>query len=164
MAAKKKKTGMISTNHTVADNRKGRFDYEILETFDAGIMLRGTEVKSLRLGQCSIKESYVGPNRDRDIWIFNMNIPEYQQASPHFQHEPARARKLLLHRREINKLLGAVAKEGMTIIANRLYFDERGMVKIEIGLAKGKKAHDKRETEKERDWNRQKQRIMKDHS
>lgn len=158
---KKKKSGMISTNQTVADNRKVRFDYEVIETFDAGIMLRGTEVKSLRLGQGSIRESYVGP-KDGDIWIFNMNIPEYQQASQHFQHEPARPRKLLLHRREINKLLGAVAKEGMTIVANRLYFDERGMVKIEISTAKGKKLHDKRETEKERDWNKQKQRVFKE--
>lgn len=152
---------MISTNQTVADNRKVRFDYEVIETFDAGIMLRGTEVKSLRLGQCSIRESFVGP-KDGDIWIFNMNIPEYQQASHHLQHEPTRPRKLLLHRREIHKLLGAVTREGMTIVANRLYFDERGLVKLEIASAKGKKLHDKRETEKERDWNKQKQRILKD--
>lgn len=160
-AKKKKKSGMISTNQTVADNRKVRFDYEIVETFQAGIMLRGTEVKSLRLGQCSIKESYVGP-KDGDIWIFNMNIPEYQQAGHHLQHEPARPRKLLLHKREIHKLLGAVTREGMTIMANRLYFDERGLAKLEISTAKGKKLHDKRETEKERDWNKQKQRLLKE--
>lgn len=161
MSTKKKKSGMISTDHVVADNRKARFDYEILETFVAGIMLTGTEVKSLRLGQCSIKESYVGP-KNGEIWIFNANIPEYQQAGAHLQHEPARPRKLLLHKREVNKILGAVSREGMTMVANSLFFDSRGMVKLEIALAKGKKLHDKRETEKQRDWNKQKQRIMRD--
>lgn len=162
MAKKKdKKSGMISTDHTVADNRKARFDYEIMETFDAGIMLTGTEVKSLRLGQCSIKESYVGP-KGGDIWLFNANIPEYQQAGAHLQHAPTRPRKLLLHKREIHKIMGAVTREGMTMVANKLYFDSRGMVKIEIALAKGKKLHDKRDTEKQRDWNKQKSRIMRD--
>lgn len=162
MAKKKdKKSGMISTDQTVADNRKARFDYEIMETFEAGIMLTGTEVKSLRLGQCSIKESYVGP-KGGDIWLFNANIPEYQQAGAHLQHAPTRPRKLLLHKREIHKIMGAVTREGMTMVANKIYFDSRGMVKIEIALAKGKKLHDKRETEKQRDWNKQKSRIMRD--
>ncbi len=160
MAPKKKKSGMISTDQTIADNRKARFDYELQDTFEAGIMLKGTEVKSLRLGQCSIKESYVGP-KDGDIWLFNANISEYQQAGSHLQHEPTRPRKLLLHKREINKILGAVAREGMTVVANKIYFDKRGKAKLEIALAKGKKMHDKRETEKKRDWAKQKHRILK---
>ena len=158
--SKKKKGGMISTDQTVADNKKVRFDYEIGETFEVGIMLKGTEVKSLRLGQCNIKESYVGP-KGAEIWIFNMNIPEYQQASPKLQHEPQRPRKLLLHKRESDKILGAVTREGMTIVANKIYFDSRGLVKLEISLAKGKKLHDKRETEKKRDWGKQKQRLLR---
>lgn len=161
MAPKKdKKTGLISTDKVITDNRKARFDYEILDTFEAGIMLKGTEVKSLRLGQCNIKESFVGP-KDGEIWIFNMNIPEYQQAGAHLQHEAQRPRKLLLHKREINKLMGSVVREGMTIVANKIYFDKRGRVKLEISLGKGKKLHDKRETSKQRDWNKQKQRLLK---
>jgi len=157
---KKKKGGMISTDQTVADNRKVRFDYEVGDTFEAGIMLKGTEVKSLRLGQCNIKESHVAP-KNGEILIFNMNIPEYQQASPKMQHEPQRPRKLLLHKREVNKILGAVSREGMTIVANKIYFDSNGRVKLEISLAKGKKLHDKRETEKKRDWGKQKQRLLR---
>jgi SsrA-binding protein len=156
-----KKSGMISTNHTVADNRQAKFNYEFVETFEAGIMLSGTEVKSLRLGQSSIKESFVGP-KGREIWIFNLNIPEYQQAGRHLQHEPQRPRKLLLHKKQVDQLLGAITREGMTIIANKLYFNDKGRVKIEISLAKGKKLHDKRATEKARDWGKQKQRIMRD--
>ncbi len=157
---KDKKSGMISTNQTVTDNRQARHEYELLDSFEAGIMLRGTEVKSLRLGQCNIKESYVGP-KDGEIWIFNMNIPVYTQAGPHLQHEPQRPRKLLLHKREVNKLLGAVSREGMTIVANRIYFNDHGKAKLEISLAKGKKLHDKREADKKRDWNKQKQRLLK---
>ncbi len=163
MAKKKKesKSGLISTNKTVADNRRARHDYTIEDKFEAGIMLKGTEVKSLRHGQCSINEAYVGPKKG-EIWIFNANIPEYQQASHKLQHEPARPRKLLLHKREVNKLLGATQRDGMSIIPLRLYFDSRGMVKLEIALAKGKKLHDKRETEKKRDWGKQKQRLMRE--
>ena len=110
MASKKdkKKSGMISTNAVVAENKKARFDYELLERFEAGIMLSGSEVKSLRLGQCSIKESYVGP-KGGEIWLWGANIAEYRQAGPHLQHEPTRPRKLLLHKKEIHKLMGAVA-------------------------------------------------------
>ena len=164
MAKKKnqKKTGLISTNHTVAKNRRATFDYEIEDKFEVGIVLYGTEVKSLRLGQCSINEAYVGPKAG-EIWAFNINIPEYQQAAPHLQHEPQRPRKLLLHKREVDKLLGSVQRGGYTIIPMRLYFNGRGLVKLEIGLGKGKKQHDKRETEKKRDWGREKQRIMRDH-
>ncbi len=161
MTRKKKKSGMISTNHTVAENRQARFEYTLEDTFIAGIALTGTEVKSLRLGQASIKESFVGP-KNGEIWIFNANIPEYQQAGHHLQHDPKRTRKLLLHKREINKLMGAVTRDGYTIVATRLFFDARGMAKLEIALAKGKKLHDKRATEKERDWNKQKQRVMKE--
>ena len=161
MAKKKnKKSGMISTGQTVADNRKARFDYELHDTFEAGIMLKGTEVKSLRLGQCSIKESYVGP-KDGELWLFNANISEYQQASSNLQHDPKRPRKLLLHKSEINKLMGAVNRQGMSIVATRLFFDSRGKAKLEIALAKGKKTHDKRQTEKKRDWGKQKQRLLK---
>jgi len=158
----KKKSGMISVNQTVADNKRARFDYEILETYEAGIMLVGTEVKSLRLGQCSLAESYVGPDKEGNIMLWNANIPEYQQAGPKMQHEPQRARKLLLHQREINKLLGGVSREGQTIVALKLYFNARGMAKVEVALARGKKQHDKRETVKKRDWDKQKGRIMRD--
>lgn len=157
----KKKRGLISTNQTIADNRQAGFEYALEDRFEAGIMLTGTEVKSLRHGHGSIKESYVGP-KGGEIWIFNANIPEYQQASQYFQHDPKRPRKLLLHKREVNRLLGAVAREGYTIIPTKLYFDARGMAKIEIALARGKKLHDKRASEKERDWNKQKGRILRE--
>ena len=154
------KSGMLSTNATVAENRRAKFDYELEDKFEAGIELTGTEVKSLRLGQASINEAYVGP-KGNEIYIFNANIPEYQQAGPKMQHQPSRARKLLLHRREINKLLGAVTKDGYSIIPTRLYFNRRGMAKIEVALGKGKKTQDKRENIKKRDWGREKQRILK---
>jgi SsrA-binding protein len=155
-----KKKGWISTDTVVAENRQARFDYEIIETMESGIMLTGTEVKSLRLGHCNIKESFVGP-KGGEIWIFNLNIPEYQQAGKHLQHEPARARKLLLHKRQVNQLLGVVTREGMTIVARKIYFNDKGRVKLEISIGKGKKLHDKRETEKNRDWGRQKQRLLR---
>ncbi len=157
----KKKGGLISTNKTVADNRRARFDYTIEDKFEAGIMLVGTEVKSLRHGQASIVEAYVGP-KDGELWAWGINIPEYQQASQALQHEPGRIRKLLLHKREVDKLLGGVSRGGYTIVPLKLYFDKRGMVKLEIALAKGKQEHDKRNTKKDRDWKRDKARIMKD--
>jgi len=156
----KKKSGMISTNHTVADNRKAFFEYEIGEKFEAGIMLSGTEVKSLRMGQCSLKEAYVGPHQG-ELTLINSHIPEYQQAGQLHQHDPKRMRKLLMKKREIDKLLGAVTREGYSLLPLRLYFNGRGLAKLEIGLGKGKKQHDKREVKKERDWNRQKQRLLK---
>jgi SsrA-binding protein len=162
MAAKdKKKKGLISVNQTVADNPQARYEYALEDKFEAGIMLVGTEVKSLRHGHASIKEAYVGP-KGGEIWIFNANIGEYQQAGAKMQHEPKRPRKLLLHKKEVHKLLGAVAREGYTIIPTKLYFDARGIAKIEIALAKGKKLHDKRATEKERDWNRSKHKVLKE--
>ena len=160
--SEKKKGGLISTNKTVGENRRARFDYTIEDKFEAGIMLVGTEVKSLRHGQCSVAEAYVGP-KGSEIWAFNINIPECQQASEHLQHEPQRPRKLLLHKREVEKLLGSVNRGGYTIVPLRLYFNGRGIAKLEIALAKGKKLHDKRETEKKRDWNKQKHKILKNH-
>jgi SsrA-binding protein len=144
----------------VADNRKARFNYQIGETFEAGIQLAGTEVKSLRNSRATIAESYVSPERG-EIWLINANIPVYAQAS-RFNHEPKRARKLLLNKREIGKLMGAVEREGMTIVPLKLYFNERGKAKVEIALAQGKKLHDKRETEKKRDWAREKGRLMRE--
>ena len=144
----------------VAENRKARFNFEIGEVFEAGIVLTGSEVKSLRTGKGSIVESYADA-KGGEIWLINANIPEYLQAH-RFNHLPKRPRKLLLHQRQINKLSGAVEREGMTIVPLKIYFNDRGRAKIEIALAKGKKLHDKRETEKERSWQRDKSRIMRD--
>ncbi|MCI5060279.1 MAG: SsrA-binding protein SmpB [Alphaproteobacteria bacterium] len=158
-----KKGGLISTSQTVADNRRARFDYEIDEKFEAGLVLTGTEVKSLRHGQAMIAESHISTrNNEEGLFLLNAHIPEYQQASPHLQHDPKRPRKLLLKKREIDKLSGAVTRQGFSIIPLKLYFDSRGMAKLEIALAKGKKLHDKRETAKKRDWNRDKQRILRE--
>jgi SsrA-binding protein len=144
----------------VAENRKARYSYHIGETFEAGIQLAGTEVKSLRASKANIAESYVSPERG-EIWLINANIPEYLQAN-RFNHDPKRSRKLLLHKRQMDKLVGAVQREGMTIVPLRLYFNERGRAKVEIALAKGKQAHDKRESEKARDWQREKGRLMRE--
>lgn len=143
-----------------ADNRKARFNYAIGETFEAGIVLTGTEIKSLRNGKATIAESYADA-KDGEIWLVNSNIPEYLQANRN-NHAPKRPRKLLLHKRQINKLVGAVEKEGMTIVPLKIYFNERGRAKVEIALAKGKKLHDKRDTEKKRDWQRERGRVMRD--
>lgn len=159
---KNKKSGLISTNQTVAENRRARFDYTLEDKFEAGIVLVGTEVKSLRHGQCSLTEAHVAPSRDGEILAYNVNIPEYQQASQNLQHNPKRPKKLLLNKREINKLIGSVQREGYTIVPIKLYFDARGMAKMTIALAKGKQLHDKRQTEKKRDWNKQKQRLMRE--
>ncbi|GLS24186.1 SsrA-binding protein [Labrys miyagiensis] len=144
----------------VADNRKARFHYELLDTFEAGIVLAGTEVKSLRLGKATIGESYAGPSGD-DLLLFNADIPEYLQAN-RFNHERKRPRKLLLHRRQIAKLIGAVQRDGLTIVPTKLYFNEQGRAKIELALARGKTMGDKRETEKKRDWQREKGRLLRD--
>jgi SsrA-binding protein len=144
----------------VADNRKARFNYEIGEVFEAGVALTGSEVKSLRQGKATIAESYAD-TRAGEIWLVNANIPEYLQAG-RFNHLPKRPRRLLLHRNQINKLMGAVEREGMTLVPLKLYFNDKGRAKVELALAKGKKLHDKRETEKKRDWDRQKGRLMRD--
>jgi SsrA-binding protein len=142
-----------------ADNRKARFNYEIGEVFEAGISLTGTEVKSVRAGKATIAESYADA-RGGEIWLINATIPEYLQAH-RFNHAPKRPRKLLLHKSQINKLAGAVEREGMTIVPLKLYFNERGRAKVEIALARGKKLHDKRETLKKRSWERERGRLMR---
>jgi SsrA-binding protein len=130
----------------VAENRKARFNYAIEDTIETGIALTGTEVKSIRSGKTTIAESYAD-SKNGEIWLINANIPEYLQAN-RFNHEPKRPRKLLLHRKQINKLMGAVDREGMTLIPLKLYFNERGRAKLLLAIAKGKKLHDKRETER----------------
>jgi SsrA-binding protein len=143
----------------VADNRQARYNYAIGDKVEAGIILTGTEVKSLRQGRTNLSDAYAGVQGD-EIYLLNAYIPEYLQAN-RFNHETRRPRKLLLHRRQINRMVQAVRREGMTIVPLRLYFNEKGMAKCEIAIAQGKKAHDKRQTEKERDWNREKSRLMK---
>jgi SsrA-binding protein len=144
----------------VADNRKARFHYHILDSLEAGIALTGTEVKSLRVGKATIGESYAGPSGE-ELLLFNADIPEYLQAN-RFNHERRRPRKLLLHKRQINRLIGAVQREGLTIVPMKLYFNEKGRAKIELALARGKTLGDKRETEKKRDWQREKGRLLRD--
>ena len=150
-----------SNAKTVADNRRARFDYEIGETFEAGLMLTGTEVKSLRTGKATVAESYAAVDRNGELMLYNANIPEYLQAN-RFNHEPKRPRKLLLHAKEIVKLAKGIEREGMTIVPLRIYFNEQGRAKIAIALGRGKKLHDKRESEKVRDWNRDKSRLLRD--
>lgn len=145
---------------TVAENRRARFDYAIEDVYEAGIMLRGTEVKSLRFGDGSITESYA-EIKDEEVWLINSNIPEFSHGN-RFNHEPKRPRKLLLREREISKLHGKVARDGMTLVPLSVYFNERGKAKVELALAKGKNVRDKRETAKERDWKREQGRIMRD--
>lgn len=142
-----------------AQNRRARFDYFIIEEMEAGIILTGSEVKSLRAGRASINETYAG-EMNGEIFLFNANIPVYEQANQ-FNHEPKRPRKLLLHKRQVNKLIGAIQRKGMTLVALSVYFNDKGRAKVQIGLAKGKNVVDKRETIKERDWNREKSRILK---
>ena len=143
----------------VAENRKARFNYAIEDTLEAGIALTGTEVKSIRNGKSTIAESYADP-KDGEIWLINCNIPEYLQAN-RFNHEPKRPRKLLLHRKQINKLMGAVERQGMTLVPLKMYFNERGRVKLQLALAKGKQLHDKRDADKKRDWSREKGRLLR---
>jgi SsrA-binding protein len=145
----------------VADNRRARYDYEIGEVYEAGLALTGTEVKSLRTGKATIAESYVDVDRKGEVFLINANIPEYLQAN-RFNHDPRRPRKLLLNSREIAKLAQGIEREGMTIVPLKIYFNERGRAKIEIAVARGKKLHDKRESEKQRDWNREKSRLMRE--
>lgn len=145
----------------VAENRKARHEYKIAEVFEAGIMLSGTEVKSLRKGSSNIAESYASSEND-GLWLMNAYIPEYREAGRFFQHEPRRKRKLLMHKSEIHKLTIQVERKGMTLIPLELYFNARGIAKMKLALAEGKKLHDKRASEKERDWNREKSRLMRD--
>ncbi|WP_377287910.1 SsrA-binding protein SmpB [Rhizobium sp. SG2393] len=144
----------------VAENRKARFNYEIVDTYEAGLVLTGTEVKSLRDGKANIAESYAS-DEGEEIWLINSHLPEYLQAN-RFNHEPRRRRKLLLSKREINRLRASINREGMTLVPLKIYFNDKGRAKLELALAKGKKLHDKRESEKERDWNRQKGRLLRE--
>ncbi|OYX87826.1 MAG: SsrA-binding protein [Rhizobiales bacterium 17-65-6] len=144
----------------VADNRRARFDYDLGEVFEAGIALTGTEVKSLRNGKATVGESYAAAKAG-EMWLYNAYIPEYLEAN-RFNHETRRPRKLLLKKRQISKLAHAVEREGMTVVPLKIYFNEQGRAKVEVALAKGRKAHDKREAVKERDWSRDKARLMRD--
>ena len=144
----------------VAENRKARFNYEIEEKLEAGLALTGSEVKSLRSGKANIGDAYAA-DEGGELYLINAHISEYTQAGRE-NHDPKRSRKLLLHRREIDRLIGAIQRQGMTVIPLRLYFNKRGIAKMELGLARGKKLHDKRETEKRRDWDRQKGRLMRE--
>ncbi|ESQ76292.1 SsrA-binding protein SmpB [Asticcacaulis sp. AC402] len=145
----------------IADNRRARFDYFLESPIEAGLMLTGTEVKSLRLGRANIAESYVSVEKNDELFLINADFPIYTQAN-RFNHEPRRHRKLLLHRKEIVRLINAIQREGMTLIATKLYFNDKGRVKLEVCTAKGKKNHDKREASAERDWNRDKARLLRD--
>jgi SsrA-binding protein len=144
----------------VAENRKARFNYEIGDTLEAGIALSGSEVKSLRSGKANIGDAYAS-DEGGELYLLNAHIAEYSQAG-RANHEPTRPRKLLLHRKEIGKLAGAIQRDGMTVVPLKLYFNQRGIAKVLLGLAKGKKLHDKRDTEKRRDWDRQKGRLMRE--
>jgi SsrA-binding protein len=150
----------ICTASEIADNRRALFDYFLEDNIDAGMQLLGTEIKALRDGRANIAESYAAVE-GREIVLINSDIPPYKQAN-RFNHEPRRHRKLLLHRKQIDKLIGAVQRDGRTIIPVRLYLNEKGKAKLEIALAKGKKLHDKREASAERDWQRDKARLLRD--
>ncbi len=144
----------------IAEHRRARYDYLIEETLEAGIQLTGTEVKALREGRANIAESYASAEHG-ELFLINSHIPPYGPASQ-FNHEPRRPRKLLVSRRQLNRLKGAVEREGRTVVPLKMYFNDRGLAKLEIALAKGKKAHDKREATKDRDWKRDQARLMKD--
>lgn len=144
----------------VAENRKARYSYEVIDTVEAGLVLTGTEVKSLREGQANIQESYASVE-EGEIWLINSYIPEYLQGN-RFNHEPRRRRKLLLNKREMARFAQAVEREGMTMVPLKIYFNDRGRAKLLLAIARGKKLHDKRETERKRDWNREKARLLKE--
>ena len=144
----------------IAENRKARYSYEIEETIEAGIVLTGSEVKSLRAGKANIAESYAS-NEDGELYLINAHIAEYPGAARD-GHDPTRHRKLLLHKKEMSRLLGAIQRQGMALVPLRLYFNPRGIAKLQLGLGRGKKVFDKRETEKKRDWERQRGRLMRE--
>ena len=154
------KPEIFDKHKTVAENRRARFDYFIEDKFEAGLMLTGTEVKSLRAGEATIAESYAEV-RGGEVWLVNANVPEFSHGNRH-NHEPKRPRKLLLNEREIDKMTGAVERKGMTLVPLSIYFNSRGRAKVELALAKGKQAQDKRATIKDRDWKRDKARLLRD--
>jgi SsrA-binding protein len=143
----------------IADNRRARYDYFIQEDVEAGIVLTGTEVKSLRMGRATISDAHAGEMQG-ELWVFNINIPEYS-AGNRYNHEPKRPRKLLVHQKQMNKLLGQVKVKGLTLVPLKMYFNSRGLVKLLIGLGKGKKEYEKRDTIKKRDWEREQRELMK---
>ncbi len=155
MAQKKKKK---VTGNIAVQNRRARHHYAILEVFEAGIMLRGTEVKSLREGRASISEAFA-QDKDGEFFLINAHIPEYSNGT--FSHNPRDPRKLLLHKKEMAKLIIAIQRKGQTIVPLSIYFNDRGMAKVELALAQGKQYHDKRQDQKKQDWNREKARILK---
>jgi len=155
-----KKSDQKKGPRVVADNRRARYHYFIDEIIEAGIILAGTEVKSLREGKASLTDAYAA-EKDGAIYLLNAYVPEYGKGN-RFNHETKRPRKLLLKRREIGKLLGAVQRKGITLVPLKIYFNDRGFAKVEIAMARGKKLHDKRETEKKRTWNREKARLMRE--
>jgi len=156
VAQKKKKK---APGNIAAQNRKARHDYTILETFEAGIMLKGTEVKSLREGRASIGEAFAS-DKDGELFLNNAYIPEYSSGT--FGHSPRDPRKLLLHKREIAKIMIAIQRKGMTVVPLSIYFNERGLAKVQLAMAQGKQHHDKREASKKHDWDRQKARLMRE--
>ena len=153
----KKKT--VTTQPEIR-NRRARFDYFIDETLEAGIMLLGSEVKALRSGRASLSRAFAGP-KNGELYLQNCNIEEYTQAN-RFSHEPRRPRKLLVHRRERDRLMGSMQREGYTLVPMKIYFNHRGLAKLQLGLGKGKKKYDKRQVQKERDWNRQEARLLRE--
>jgi SsrA-binding protein len=159
--AQTKKTNTSMNGKTVAENRKARFAYEVQDTYETGLVLTGTEVKSLRQGQANIQESYASVEGG-ELWLINSYLPEYLQGN-RFNHEPRRRRKLLVKRKELARMAQAVDREGMTMVPLKIFFNEKGRAKLLLGVARGKKLHDKRETEKQRDWSREKARLMKSH-
>jgi SsrA-binding protein len=154
--AQKRESGKL-----VAENRKARFNYAIEDKLEAGLVLTGSEVKSLRAGKANIADAYASDEGSGALYLINAHIAEYAQSGRN-SHAPTRPRKLLLHKRELDQLTGAIQRQGMTVVPLKLYFNARGIAKVELGLAKGKKLHDKRETEKKRDWDRQKGRLMRE--
>jgi SsrA-binding protein len=150
---------MRATDRYSAVNRRARHDYRIEDTLEAGLVLHGTEVKSLRQGGASIAEAYADVDQG-ELYLIDANIPEYK-ASSHFNHQPKRPRKLLLHRKQVNRLLGAIRREGVTLVPLAIYFNERGRAKVELGLAHGRRKSDKRAAERDRDWERSRARLMR---
>jgi SsrA-binding protein len=149
----------VSAVRVAAQNRKARHDYSIEDSLEVGIVLTGSEVKSLRAGRATITEAYA-TDQGGELFLINAYIPQYEQAGPQ-NHEPRRPRKLLAHRRQIGRLAGAVQRQGMTLVPLKLYFNDRGVAKLELGIAKGKRAYEKRDASKKRDWERDKERIMR---
>ncbi len=159
MAGKNKKKK--SSGNVVAQNRRARRDYTIVETLEVGIQLVGTEVKSLRAGRGSLNEAFAA-EKHGELWLMHAHIPEYNDAGKVFNHEPTRDRKLLVHRKQMNHLLAAQQRKGMTLVPLKIYFNDRGYAKLELALGEGKHTYDKRETVKQRDWNRQKSRLLRE--